>query len=497
MSTADDLGYILRVYWSLFLGNIVEWYEFAVYGYLEPYLESCFFRGSAIAAWLGFTVTFLARPLGGMLLGRVGDVLGRRAAVNISIVGMLIGTCGQGLLPTYASGNDTLGLVGIVLLVLLRFLQGVSAAGEISTISTYITEVGPHKSLGRAIALISITCNLGFLLAKAVIFTLNTFLGEGAMQAWGWRAPFVLALLPGLIAVAGRRGLPESEAFLEQQRSAAAGGAAAEEEEKEDPKTATAGASEPLVALGPPSMRHIIDAHGHNVLIAIFSSASFAILTYGGFVYLQSYLKKAGLSADGRMLAGLCARGLMILLAIPTGWLVDIKGVGFATFLGACLLAIGGLPLFAWLASSPTDLAVVVTVLGVCYAIIGAIGGSCYFYFMTELFPTPVRSVAVGISYNVGLSLFGGLSPVVAEASLAISPNGPGFLLSAGGCVSAVTVAVGICMQRRGLLRLAHVRPRPYFSSRDDLRLKLGESSGSSSSEGESDETDSSWEVVQ
>mmetsp|Transcript_37849 Transcript_37849/g.102449 ORF Transcript_37849/g.102449 Transcript_37849/m.102449 type:complete len:154 (-) Transcript_37849:1316-1777(-) len=140
MGTACELGHLFCVSWSLFLGNTIEWYEFAVYGYMEDKLQNNFFRGSAIATWLGFAVTFLARPLGGLILGYLGDTFGRRRAVNISIVAMLVGTCGQGMLPTYASGSDALGDAGLILLFCLRVLQGLSAAGEISTIATYTSQ---------------------------------------------------------------------------------------------------------------------------------------------------------------------------------------------------------------------------------------------------------------------------------------------------------------------------------------------------------------------
>merc|ERR1719330_919891 len=111
-----------------------------------------------------------------------------------------------------------MGKVGLVLLVLLRFLQGLSAAGEISTISAYITEVSSHRSLGRCISLIAITANLGFLFSKMVVFGTRELLGEKGMQEWGWRIPFLFALVPALIAIVGRWYLPESEAFLEAQQ---------------------------------------------------------------------------------------------------------------------------------------------------------------------------------------------------------------------------------------------------------------------------------------
>ena len=97
MGSAADVAQVLKVYWALLLGNILEWYEFAIYSFLEPYLETQFFHGSAISTWLGFACTFAARPFGGIVLGLLGDLFGRKVSTFLSICGMVIGTVGQGL----------------------------------------------------------------------------------------------------------------------------------------------------------------------------------------------------------------------------------------------------------------------------------------------------------------------------------------------------------------------------------------------------------------
>eukprot|EP00913_Durusdinium_trenchii_P020488 g19247.t1 len=134
------------------LGNVLEWYEFAVFSFLEPHFQSHFFQGSAVSAWLGFACTFLARPFGGLALGVIGDLFGRKASTFLSIFGMMVGTVGQGLLPTYQNG-PVWGSLGLTLLVFLRLLQGICTGGEIAAVSTYITEVGPKDSLARSMQL--------------------------------------------------------------------------------------------------------------------------------------------------------------------------------------------------------------------------------------------------------------------------------------------------------------------------------------------------------
>lgn len=133
---------------------------------------------------------------------------------------MLIGTVGQGLVPTSHSGPIA-GTIGVVLLVALRILQGICTGGEIAAVSTYITEVGPKRSLARSMVLIGITCNVGFLLAQFASYAALKILGEETMVSWGWRIPFILALLPGVIAASGRRCIPESRSLLEAQANTA------------------------------------------------------------------------------------------------------------------------------------------------------------------------------------------------------------------------------------------------------------------------------------
>mmetsp|Transcript_84593 Transcript_84593/g.213359 ORF Transcript_84593/g.213359 Transcript_84593/m.213359 type:complete len:510 (-) Transcript_84593:388-1917(-) len=474
MGTKANLTGLLRVYWSLLLGNIVEWYEYAVYGYLAVYLEHHFFQGSEVATWLGFAVTFLARPLGGVVLGSIGDTYGRGFSVNLSIVGMLLGTCGQGLLPTYSSGNNVLGTIGLIVLVILRFVQGLSAAGEISTISTYMVEVGEQKSLGRSISLISVTANLGNLLAKGVVWLVTLVCGVENVKSWAWRLPFILALIPGLIAVWGRQYVPESEEFVQEQR-------------KQSTRESTA---DPVDSVGVENSHHpdveadsgtvvrrettvsrvqsVFSSHWASMLIGVGSVASFAILQYGGFVWTQSFLAHHGMTRDNRMLVGLCARLLMIVLAVPVGWLADVKGVGFVTFIGAGGLAVTAVPLWWMLQSNPTSLETVLLTLGIGFALNGAMVGTVLFYFVVELFPTAVRNTAVGISYNVGFAFFGGLAPVLNSASARWTPLGPGILLALGGFITLVTVLAGLRLQRQEKLRMAHVRAEPYFSKAYD-----------------------------
>lgn len=446
MTVYEDLSHLIKTYWSLFLGNIVEWYEFGIYGYLAIYLEKNLFQGSKVGVWLGFGLTFLARPLGGMVLGVLGDVLGRSAALNLSIIGMLVGTCGQGLLPTFANGEVS-GKIGLVLLVFLRILQGLSAAGEISTISAYVTEVAPHRSLGRSISLIFMTINVGFLSASSVVFLTRELVGDESMEAWGWRVPFLFALVPGLIAIWGRRHMPESEVFLEAQE---------QEKGQEEEKGSILG--------------RVFHSYWRNILVGAAGAASVSSVQYVGFIWMDQYLAAQGMSPESRMQVTLMSRVLMILLCLPVGWLADTQGVAWVLLLGSGLLAVSAVPLFQLIAAYPTDVRVVMLSVGVCFSLASVLCSSTFFLFVTELFPVAVRGAGAGISFNLGFAIFGGLAPVIAQVSLQVTPLGPGLILLAGGAITVLAIAAGFCMQRRGLMRMAHVRPKPYLRGCDDAK---------------------------
>jgi len=488
MSTYDDLSNLVKIYWSLLLGNIVEWYEFAAYAYLAIYLEDNIFQGSQVAVWLGFSVTFVARPLGGTVLGWFGDVFGRSAALNLSIIGMLIGTCGQGLLPTFKNG-EMWGRVGLVLLVLLRFLQGLSAAGEISTISAYITEVSPKESLGRSISLIAITCNVGFLLAKAVVFVTRTLAGAEAMAEWGWRIPFLFALVPGLIAVWGRASVPESEAFVEANKDE--GDEEAEELSPSGRTRRTTASGSNAVTQKQSPIEIVLFKYWRNVLVGIGGVASYAILQYGGFVWMQSYLAHRGLDPSSRMEVSLVSRVLMIALGMPCGWLADVKGVGWVTLVGAAMLTATALPAFYLIDAYTTNLTMMIAVISVGLSIVGVLCGTVFFLFVAELFPVEIRSTGAGMAYNFGFAIFGGFAPILAQTSLSWTPLGPGYLLMAGGAITAITVLAGATMQKQGSMQMAHVRPYPYLGKGvkcdDGATESTGTDSGTTSSEGTSD----------
>ncbi|CAE7834592.1 proP, partial [Symbiodinium necroappetens] len=439
MGLRGDFAYLLRRYWSLFLGNVLEWYEFAVYGYLVLFLEDNFFQGSEVATWLGYAATFVARPLGGLVLGLIGDMCGRRTSLTVSIVGMVVGTVGQGLLPSRLSSGQAWGEFGTCMLFVLRIVQGLCTGGEISTVSTYIIEVGSKQTLARSMSLISVSIYIGFLLAQGAVWLVQDQLGPDAMRQWGWRLPFLVAIVPGAFTIAGRRCLHESEEFERDRRVAIEEGHASASY----------------------AIRDVLH-RGYAIVIAIGGMVSFAVFSYSGLVWTNTFLAKEGLPKDQRMMAGLTARVIQIVLAVPVGWLADVWGVGSVTFFAAAVQLFAAFPLFAWLQADPTNTSVAYAAYAVGFGTIGALGGSTFNMYVTELFPTRTRNLGVGVSYNIGICLVGGFGPVLCSALLKWSRYGPGGLMSLAGVVTCLTVVAGVRLHQSGRVCMAHVRTNPY-----------------------------------
>jgi len=259
-----------------------------------------------------------------------------------------------------------------------------------------------------------------------------------------------------LVSVWGRRRVPESGMFLEQQQ---------------EERASTSDESNELGIAGRQVKRQsataqvkaVVGSHWVNMIIGAGSVASIAIVQYGVLVWGQSFVKHAGMTANERMLVDLFTRVLMIALAMPIAWLADRVGVGWVTLVGALSLMLGGVPLWSMLQRDPDDFKHVLLSLGLGFGILGSLVGTVPFFFVVELFPTSVRNTAVGISLNIGYTIFGGLAPILAQASLEASPLGPGILYAIGGFISALSILLGLFLQSRGVVQLAHVRKEPHF----------------------------------
>jgi MFS family permease len=196
-------------------GALMEWYDFYIYAALAVYFGALFFPpGNETAAFLASLATFgagfLIRPVGALLFGRLGDLIGRKYTFLVTILLMGIATVGVGVLPTYAH----VGIVAPVLLVLLRLLQGLALGGEVGGAVTYVAEHSPVRKRGLYTSSLQTTATLGLLSSLLVVYLLKIFLTEAEFRDWGWRIPFVVSFAMLVVSVYIRSKLHESPVFL-------------------------------------------------------------------------------------------------------------------------------------------------------------------------------------------------------------------------------------------------------------------------------------------
>ena len=196
----------LRIIVAGSIGNLLEWYDFAIYGYFAAQIGRAFFPkedavAQVLAAFGVFAAGYLARPLGGLLIGHIGDRYGRQPALVFSICGMAVPTLLVGLLPGY----HTLGEAAPVLLTLLRIIQGLSLGGEWTTSFTYVVEHAPAGRRGIISAITSCGGMFGTLAGSATGAVLATVLSPEALDGWGWRLPFLFGFVVGIAGFLLRR----------------------------------------------------------------------------------------------------------------------------------------------------------------------------------------------------------------------------------------------------------------------------------------------------
>jgi MFS family permease len=207
-----------KVIFASSLGAIFEWYDFYLYGTLAAFIGAQFFTplsvtGRTLAALLAFAAGFLVRPLGAIVFGPIGDLVGRKYTFLITIVIMGLSTFIVGLLPGYAS----LGVLAPVILIGLRMLQGLALGGEYGGAATYVAEHAPHGQRGNYTSWIQTTATLGLALSIAIILITRLSMGDAAFASWGWRIPFIVSVVLVGISVWIRLQLAESPAFLKMK----------------------------------------------------------------------------------------------------------------------------------------------------------------------------------------------------------------------------------------------------------------------------------------
>jgi MFS transporter, MHS family, proline/betaine transporter len=396
------------------IGNTVEWYDFAIYSTLATYIADQFFpSGDETAALLStfavFAAAFFMRPLGGFFFGPLGDRIGRQRVLALVIILMSGSTFIIGLVPSY----DSIGVAAPLLLLLLRCVQGFSAGGEYGSGACYLAEFAPDKNRGFVVSFLVWSVVVGFLLGSLTVTGLETLLSESAMSSYGWRIPFLIAGVLGVVGLYIRLRLgdtPEFETLREK-------GELAESPLKEALTT---------------SWRPILQIVG----LVVIHNVGFYIV----FTYLPTYFTKTlEFTKTNAFVSITIASVVAIILIPPLGALSDRIGRKPLLITGAIGFAVFAYPLFMLL-NTGSLVAAIAAHAGL--AAIESVFVSASLAAGAELFATRVRSSGYSIGYNVSVAIFGGTAPYVATWLVARTGNelAPAYYVIAAAIITLATV---------------------------------------------------------
>jgi MHS family proline/betaine transporter-like MFS transporter len=410
-----DEAVVRRTVVATAAGNAMEWYDFGVYSYLAVVVGKVFFPQSGssglLYSLLAFAVAFLIRPVGGVLLGLLGDRIGRKQVLTGTIITMAAATFAIGLIPSY----NSIGVWAPILLYLCRMLQGLSAGGEYSGASTFISESAPDRRRGFFASFLEFGTVAGFVAGAGIVTALTAILGDGGMEQWGWRVPFLLAGPLGIFGLWLRIHLPESPAF---------------ERIKDEDRQRSARRR----------FKEVLVYQRRTLLLAVAVVLALDVTNYLVLSYLPNFLSGTlGYDMTHSLLLTVLTMVVM-LAAIPlVGRLADRIGrraVLAMACLGYVVLSVPAL----WLLQRGTATAIFagLLLLGLCQTLfIGTTPAA-----LPEMFATAHRYSGMAVAFNVSASLFGGTAPLVAQYLVQRTGNlyMPAFCMMAAGGIGLVAV---------------------------------------------------------
>ncbi|HEU0189800.1 MAG TPA: MFS transporter [Mycobacterium sp.] len=402
------------------IGNFMEWYDFGVYGFLATTIAQVFYptdssdAAGLVATFGTLAAAFAVRPFGGFIFGPLGDRIGRKRVLVMTVALMAIGTTLTGLLPGYAS----IGIWSPALLIATRVLQGFSTGGEYVGAMTYVSEHAPDRSRGAIAGFLPLGTLSGYVVGAAVVTALQTQLPLVDMLSWGWRIPFLLGVPFAVVALYMRLRIEESPAYEKLS------------ETREGPQPG-----------GWQQFKQTIVEQRRPLLICMGLVLSANVTNYMLTGYLPTYFKTVGRISSGSgliLISGVLA--ILLCAVVFVAKLSDRIGRKPLLWTGCGLLVVGSVPAFLLIRSGASYSVMFLGVL--------LIGLMLLCFESTEpstlpaLFPTSVRSGAVAIAFNVSVSAFGGTTPLIAEALVAGTENVmvPAYILVVAGLIGAVTV---------------------------------------------------------
>lgn len=407
-------SHLTKLLMSSMLGTILEWYDFSIFAYLTPILSTLFFpkqnaSAALIATYSIFAVGFLVRPLGAAFFGHYGDRFGRRKMLVVSLVLISIATTCMGLLPTY----QQIGMLAPILLTMLRLIQGFCVGGETTGAISFILESNPKKYRGALGALVWSAVGIGMLLGSFVaMLVLNMHADH--LQQWGWRIPFMLGILAGLVGYYIRRNMPESVLFKRAEKSGQL-------------------LRSPLLTTLRQYKKQIAQVASLYVLSAM--------ITYLIFVFMPAYASQHfGVSLAEASVITTIAMACVTLFVPVTGWLSDYVGRKPCLLFAASGFAIFSYPLYLFVTTHPSYSHFVIV--ESCFVLLAILYQGVITATVQEIPATPVRFSVAALGYNFSYSIFGGTAPLVATYLVYLTGSiaAPGLYLAAGGLAAILAI---------------------------------------------------------
>ncbi len=407
-----------KTFFAGMVGNILEWYDFVVYGFLAAILGELFFPSSdpmisLIKSFAVFAVGFLMRPLGAIVFGYIGDKYGRKKALTVSIIMMAVSTTAIGLLPTYTQ----IGVLAPILLVLLKLIQGLSVGGEYTTSVSFIVEHAPKNRRGLFGSVAILGAVIGILLGSASGAFITKILTEEQLYSWGWRVLFFTGVLLGFIGYYVRKNIDETPKFLEL-----------EYEELQDRKP----------------LKELFKNHKKAFLKTFLLSTFQAVGFYTIFVYIANHLNVFVKFPKSEALTINTVSMIVLSFLIPVfGFISDMIGRKPVIIISTGLTILLAYPLFSFISSGSFENALIGQIL---FAVIVAGFMAILPTTLVEIFPTKVRNSGYSIGYNLPFAIFGGTAPLISTYLIKLTGNinAPAFYLIAAALTAFI---VGITLR--------------------------------------------------
>lgn len=403
------------------LGNVLEWYDFTVYGFLAVYIAATFFPSddhvaSLLAAFAVFAVGFIARPLGALILGPLVDKRGRKSVMLVSMMMMALGSLLVGVAPSYAVA----GALGAGIVVLGRLLQGFSAGGEFGSSAVFLVEWADERKRGLFGSFHQIATYGGLIFGVFFVAILSSLLGPENMAAWGWRIPFLVGAALAIVVLVLRRRITDTPVFADASSLEAA---AEREAEKSDSRLPGLVAGF-FLTLG---------------VVALWGVTSMVTINY-----MPTYVSNFAGIEPGSALWAVAIGGILTVALIPVfGALSDRYGRKVFVIFAAVAYIVLPLPLLSWVVASQSFWAVVATqlIFAIPTGAMAGVGSST----ISELFPTNRRGTLVSIGSAIAVTVFGGFGAYICTWLIQVTGMtiAPAFYISA---VAVITLIAGLML---------------------------------------------------